>query len=84
MTEPLQTDPIAAAVTALVAAVRTRTVTYLAPELLLTIPEAASDLGICRSLVYRLLWDGEIRPVKIGSRIFISNRELQRFIDEVG
>lgn len=84
MTEPPRTDPIADAVTALIAAVRARTVAHPAPELLLTIPEAASDLGVCRSIVYRLLWDGAIRPVKIGRRIFIPNRELERFIDEVG
>ncbi|WP_255327476.1 helix-turn-helix domain-containing protein [Mycobacterium sp. 141] len=46
-------------------------------------PEAASELRICRSNFYQLMSRGEIRTLKLGSRTLIQYKEIVRFIDEL-
>ena len=48
--------------------------------LLLSIPDAAEQLGIGRSALYELLSRGEIEHVRIGRRRLISREALHRFV----
>ena len=43
---------------------------------------AAEILEVGHDLIYRLLYEGRIRSVKIGRRRLIPVTELQRFLDE--
>lgn len=84
MTKPKQTDLHADAATALIAALqapRPEPQRVLTPDSLLTIPEAAAELRICRSKLYQLMSAGSIRTLKLGSRTLIEYREILRFID---
>ncbi len=49
-------------------------------KLLLTIPDAADALGMCRSVVYELLLCGALRSVKIGRARRIPVSVLEEFI----
>jgi excisionase family DNA binding protein len=42
--------------------------------------EAAHILGIGRTNIYRLVKDGKLRHVKVGSRIIIPRKEVQRLL----
>jgi excisionase family DNA binding protein len=44
------------------------------------IQEAAWQLGMHRNSVYRLAKAGELRLTKIGSRTYVTDRELNRYI----
>ena len=48
--------------------------------LLVTVPQAARMLAISRSLVYELIWKGELKPVHIGRSARFTISELERFI----
>lgn len=50
--------------------------------LLVTVPQAARMLAISRSLVYELIWKGELKPVHIGRSARFTVTELERFIAE--
>jgi excisionase family DNA binding protein len=50
-----------------------------APPRLLSIRQAARELGVCRSVIYELLRDGKIKSVKIGRRL-ISRDAIEAFI----
>ncbi|MBF6022856.1 helix-turn-helix transcriptional regulator [Lysobacter niastensis] len=52
------------------------------PELVYRIDEAATRLKIGRSTFYRLVSRGDISLIKIGGGSFVSETELQRFIDK--
>jgi excisionase family DNA binding protein len=47
---------------------------------LYTLPEAASRLRVSRRTVERLIDAGRIRPVRIGRRILVTERELAAFL----
>ena len=47
-----------------------------------TIPDTCRRLGIGRTLVYDLIKQGKIRPIKLGTRTLIPETELQRLITE--
>lgn len=49
---------------------------------LLTVEEAARYLRISRPMMYRLLQQKRIRPVKIGTRTLLDKKDLDRFIEE--
>lgn len=49
---------------------------------LASVPQACAYLGVCRSMVYRLLQRGEIPSVKIGARRLIPWRALQAYVAE--
>lgn len=77
MTEP---DPVAAVVTALIAAIRQTAAAPGAdtPQEMLTVKEAAEYLRCSESLIYTQLKDGRIRGVKIGRRRLIPMSEIRR------
>lgn len=56
--------------------------TEVLPPLLLTVPQAARMLAISRSALYRLTWNGELRPVYIGRSVRFTVAELERFTAE--
>jgi excisionase family DNA binding protein len=51
-----------------------------APPRLLSIRQTASELGICRTIVYELIRNGRIGSVKIGRRRLISRNAIEAFI----
>ncbi|MBN7296566.1 helix-turn-helix domain-containing protein [Mycobacteroides abscessus] len=87
-------DPVTAAVAALVAAIRAQVLAEMAatppkpppagdpPRELLTVEEALERLRISRATLHRLMAQGRIARVKIGSRSFVSATEITRFINE--
>lgn len=91
MSEP---DPVAAALAALVAAIREQVRHELRAEvsaptpapdesqgpLLLSLPEAREKLRVSKATLDRLMSQGRIARVKIGSRAFVAAAELERFI----
>ncbi|CPR93914.1 helix-turn-helix domain-containing protein [Mycobacteroides abscessus] len=86
MTKLQRTDLNADAASALIAALQAPPPApprNLTPDSLLTIPEAASELRICRSNFYKLMNEDRIRTLKLGSRTLIEYREILRFIGEL-
>lgn len=49
-------------------------------RLLHPIPDAATILSISRTTIYDLIASGDLKPVKIGRRTFISQDELERYV----
>ena len=47
-----------------------------------TINDSCSRLGIGRTLLYDLIKQGKLRPIKLGSRTLIPESELQRLISD--
>lgn len=47
---------------------------------LLTVPEAAAHLRVSRRTLERLIADGRVRPVRIGRRVLVTERELAAYI----
>ncbi|SID63459.1 DNA-binding protein [Mycobacteroides abscessus subsp. abscessus] len=89
-----ESDPVAAALTALVAAIREQVLAEVAaatppkppagdpPRELLTMKEALERLRVSKATLDRLLRQGRLRKVKIGSRAFVPEEEISRFIAE--
>lgn len=50
------------------------------PKLLLTVNEAASALGIGRTMLYHLMGTGQLRAVHIGRLTRFTADELDRFV----
>ena len=53
------------------------------PKLLLTVEEAADQLGIGRTLAFALVKDGEIESVRIGRLRRIPADALGRYLDRL-
>jgi excisionase family DNA binding protein len=51
-----------------------------APPRLLSIRQAARELGVCRTVVYELIRDEKIKSVKIGRRRLIPRDAIDAFI----
>lgn len=49
---------------------------------LLSIPEAIDELRISRTQLYRMRAQGRIRVVKLGHRVLVPYKEIERLIDE--
>lgn len=49
---------------------------------LLTVPQALEALHISRSSLYKQFKAGRIKTVRIGSRVLVPRREIERLIDE--
>lgn len=82
MTDP---DPVAAAVAALIAALRIAPPTPAdAPVEMLTVREAAELLRCSESLIYTMLTDGRLRGVRIGRRRLIGMSEVRRITEGGG
>ena len=52
-------------------------------KLLFTVAEAAAALGIGRTMLYRLIGTGQLRPVHIGRLTRFTAHELDRFVDHI-
>lgn len=80
MTDP---DPVAAAVAALVAALQaTQPATpEPAPQVMLTVREAAEILRCSESLIYTMLTDGRLKGARIGRRRLIGMSEVRRITE---
>jgi excisionase family DNA binding protein len=52
------------------------------PVDLFTVVEAAEALRLSERSVYRLLSAGELHPVRIGGRTFITEAELRRLVKQ--
>jgi excisionase family DNA binding protein len=50
-------------------------------ELLLTVEQAARKLNIGKSLMYKLIWDGDVTSIMIGRFRRVSVAELERYIE---
>ena len=50
------------------------------PVVLLTVSESADRLRLSRRTVERLIASGRIRPVRIGRRVLVTERELEAFV----
>jgi excisionase family DNA binding protein len=49
-------------------------------KLLLTVPEAAHQLGIKRSLTYRFIQDGSLKSIKVGGARRVLVSDLHEFV----
>lgn len=49
---------------------------------LLTIDDLCRELGIGRSTAYKLLKKKKIKSCKIGSRLIVKRKELERYIEK--
>lgn len=45
-----------------------------------TVPEAARQLRVCRTTVYKLFSTGKLKPVHIGKSVRVTQTELDRFV----
>jgi excisionase family DNA binding protein len=52
-------------------------------KLLLTVPEAAYQLGIKRSLTYRFIQQGDLKSVKVGGARRVLVSDLQDFVQRL-
>jgi excisionase family DNA binding protein len=50
-------------------------------KLLLTVVEAAHQLGIKRSLTYRFIQDGSLKSIKVGGARRVLVSDLHQFVD---
>jgi excisionase family DNA binding protein len=50
-------------------------------KLTLSVPEAASVIGIGKSTLWRMIAEREISAIKIGGRTLIRDADLRAFID---
>jgi excisionase family DNA binding protein len=53
------------------------------PRLLLTVEEAAERIGICRSNMFKLIRQGDVRSVKVGRLRRITPAALEDFIAQL-
>jgi excisionase family DNA binding protein len=57
---------------------------WLANRLAVSPGEAAECMGVGRDLIYKLLHDGTLRSVKMGSRTLIPTSSLRALLEEAG
>lgn len=51
-------------------------------NLTLTVPQAAAALGISRNLAYEAARDGRIPAIRIGRRLLVSRRALEKLLED--
>jgi excisionase family DNA binding protein len=56
----------------------------LPPRLLLTVEEAADRIGVCRSNMFKLIRQGDVRSVKVGRLRRITPAALEDFVRQLG
>jgi excisionase family DNA binding protein len=44
------------------------------------IPEACARVGVGRTMMYQLIKEGQIKPIKVGRRTLIPETELQKLV----
>lgn len=52
-----------------------------AAPLVLTVPEAARRLGISRTLAYELIARGQLPALRLGRRLVVPRRRLERLVE---
>lgn len=55
----------------------------MSEKLLLTVPEAAERLGVCRAFAYQLVTKGAIKSVKLGKARRVPVAELESYIRQL-
>jgi len=50
---------------------------------LLSVNDVVAEIGICRTMVFRLFKEGSLKTLKIGRRTFVRPDDLQAFIESV-
>jgi excisionase family DNA binding protein len=50
------------------------------PRLLLTVEEAAHRIGVCRSIMFKLIREGDVRSVKVGRLRRVTPAALEDFV----
>ena len=48
-------------------------------QIMFGVPQAATVIGISKSLMWRLVLEGQIKSTKIGARRLVHRSELERF-----
>ena len=48
---------------------------------LLSVNDVVAELGVCRTMVFRLFKDGSLKTLKIGRRTLVRPDDLRAFID---
>jgi predicted DNA-binding transcriptional regulator AlpA len=48
---------------------------------LLSVKDVVAEIGICRTMVFRLFKDGSLKTVKIGRRTFVRPDDLRALIE---
>jgi excisionase family DNA binding protein len=51
-------------------------------RLAVTVPQAAEMLGLGRTKVWQLVRRGRLRSLRVGKRVLVPVRELERFLTE--
>jgi excisionase family DNA binding protein len=47
-----------------------------------SIAETGKQLGLCRASVYKLITDGRLRPIRVGARVLIPDRQIAALLGE--
>lgn len=55
----------------------------MSPRLLLTVEEAADLLGVCRSNMFKLIRQGDVKSVKVGRLRRITPAALEDFVRQL-
>ena len=55
----------------------------LSPRLLLTVEEAADRIGICRSNMFKLIRQGDVKSVKVGRLRRVTPAALEDFVRQL-
>jgi excisionase family DNA binding protein len=55
----------------------------LSPRLLLTVEEAADRIGVCRSNMFKLIRQGDVKSVKVGRLRRITPAALEDFVRQL-
>jgi excisionase family DNA binding protein len=50
--------------------------------LLVSIPEAAEMLRVCRTSIYELIWKDELTAVRIGRSVRLAVEQLEQFVSD--
>lgn len=58
-----------------------RRTTMSTSKSLLSVNDVVAEIGVCRTMVFRLFKDGTLKSVKIGRRTFVRPDDLRAFID---
>lgn len=48
---------------------------------LLSVNDVVAEIGICRTMVFRLFKEGSLKRIRIGRRTLVRREDLRAFID---
>lgn len=55
--------------------------TYSVSSAALTVDEAADYLRVCRSTVYKLFREGQLKPARVGGRTLVRRIDADQFLE---